>query len=224
MRLTVSLLLSLALGTLALDLIQPRTANAEGRTPLRVTADDIDVARRTFSDLLVQSNRANRASQRLVAMPGPDEQARAGLGAPLPVAMIGLGRLRSYQPGAPVDGLIDHLNVVLYPVQVDQDVRGEIELVRQDGSWQAVRVGASGHAREVARLSKLRGTPAYLLRVPALGVEFLAYGSADALRLVLVHATPGVELQAGWPLPVQDVLRVLGPVARAYRDDLLRKP
>jgi hypothetical protein len=221
MRLTVSLLVSLALGMLALDLLQPRTANAEGRVPLRVTADDIGVARSTFNDLLVQSN---RASQRLVAMPEPGEQARAGLGAPLPVAMIGLDRLRAYQPGAPIDGLIDHLNVVLYPVQVDQDVRGEMEFARQDGSWQAVRVGASGHAREVARLSKLRGTPAYLLRVPALGVDFLAYGSAGALRLVLVHATPGVELQAGLPLPVQDVLRVMAPLARAYRDDLLRKP
>jgi hypothetical protein len=221
MRLTVNLLLSLVLGTLALDLIQPRTANAEGRAPLRVTADDIGVARRTFNDLLVQSNQASR---RLVAMPGPDEQARASLGAPLPVAMIRLDRLRAYQPGAGIDGLIDHLNVVLYPVQVDQDVRAEMEFVRQDGSWQAVRVGASGHAHEVARLSKVRGTPAYLLRVPALGVDFLVYGSAEALRLVLVHATPGVELQAGQPLPVQVVLRVLGPLARAYRDDLLLKP
>jgi len=220
MRLTVSLM-SLALGTLALGLSQSRTANAQGRTPLRVTADDIGMARLTFNDLLVQSN---QGSQRLTAMPGPDEQARTSLGAPLPCAMIRLDRLRAYQAGAPIDGLIDHLDVVLYPMQVDQDVRGEVEFIRQAGDWQAVRVGAPGHAREVARLSKLHGTPAYLLRVPALGVEFLAYGNADALRLVLVHATPGVELQAGRPLRVDEVLRVLGPLARAYRDDLLRRP
>ena len=221
MRLTISLLMSLALGTLGLDLVQPRTANAQGRTPLRVTADDVAVAHRTFNDLLVQSN---QASQRLVAMPGPDEQARSGLGTALPVAMIRLDRLRAYQPGAPIDALIDHLNVVLYPVQVDRDVRAEIELAREAGSWQAVRVGAPGHAREVARLSKLHGTPAYLLRVPALGVEFLAYSSAGSLRLVLVHATPGVSVEDGRPLPAGDVLRVLGPLARAYRDDLFRKP
>ncbi|HET7500764.1 MAG TPA: hypothetical protein VFK02_07165 [Kofleriaceae bacterium] len=221
MRLTVSLLMSLALGTLGLDRIHPGIASAEGRAPLRVTASDIDVARHTLTDLLARSN---LASQRFVDMPGPDEQARAGLGAPLPVAMIRLDRLRAYQLGAPLDDLIDHLNVVLYPVQVDQDVRGEIELVRQGSSWQAVRVGASGHAREVARMAKLRGTPAFLLRVPALGVEFLAYRSGDALIVVLVHVTPGVELQAGRPLPVQEALRVLVPLARAYRDDLLRKP
>jgi hypothetical protein len=212
---------SLALSTLELALVQPGTANAQGRTPLRVTADDVAVARRTFNDLLAQSN---QASQRLVAMPGPDEQARAGLGAPLPVAMIRLDRLRAYQAGAPISGLIDHLNVVLYPMQVDEDVRGEVEIVREAGIWHAVRVGASGHAREVARLSKLRGTPAYLLRVPALGVDFLAYGSADSLRLVLVHATPGVPLEDGRPLPIQEVLGVLGPLARAYSDDLVHRP
>jgi hypothetical protein len=215
MRKIFNLLLSLALVMPAL--LQPRTANAEGRAPLRLTSQDIGVAHRAFTDLLVDSH---RAGQRLVGMPGPDEQSRAGLGAPLPVAMIGLDRLRAYQLGTPIDGLIDHLDVVLYSVQVDRDVRAELEFARQGGSWQAVRVGAPGHARELARLSKLSGAPAYLLRVPALGVELLAYGSGEALRLVLVHATPGVELQAGKPLPVQEVLRVLGPLARAFNDQM----
>lgn len=215
MRRIFNLLLSLALVTPAL--LQPRTASAEGRTPLRITSQDVGVAHRAFADLLVDSS---RAGQRLVGMPGPDEQARAGLGAPLPVAMIGLDRLRAYQLGTPIDGLIDHLDVVLYPVQVDRDVRAEMEFTRRSGSWQAVRVGAPGHARELARLSRVSGPPAYLLRVPALGVELLAYGGGEALRLVLVHATPGVELQAGQPLPVQEVLRVLGPLARAYQDPM----
>ena len=48
--------MSLALGTLGLAMVPPGTANAQGRTPLRVTADDVAVARRTFNDLLVQSN------------------------------------------------------------------------------------------------------------------------------------------------------------------------
>jgi hypothetical protein len=217
MRRIFPFLLSLAL--VASALIQPRTASAEGRTPLRLTSEDLGAARRAFTDLLVESN---RGGQRLIGMPGPDEQARAGLGAPLPVAMIRLDRLRAYQPGAPIDNLIDHLGVVLYAVQVDRDVRAELEFDRQSGTWQAVRVGASGHARELARLSKLAGAPNYLLRVPALGVEFLAYGSGDALRLLLVHATPGVELQAQKPLPAQDVLRVLSPLARAYRDPITR--
>ena len=60
--------------------------------------------------------------------------------------------------------------------------------------------------------------------MPALGVEFLAYGGGEALRLALLHAAPGVELQAGRVLPAQDVLRVLGPLARAYVDPAPKRP
>ena len=211
----------LVLGTLALAVARPRTAAAQGRAPLRVTAGDLGVARKGFTDLLAQSN---QASKPLVGMPGPDEQARANLGAPLPLAMIGLDRLRAYQPGTAVDGLIDHLSVVVYPVQVDQDVRAEMEMVLQGGTWQTVRVGAPSHARELAKLSKIQGAAAYLLRVPALGVEFLAYPGVDTLRLVLVHDAPDVGLPVGRALPAQDVMRVLAPLARAYRDDLFRQP
>lgn len=215
MRRTIHLLLPLALGAAALGLLQPPTADAEARTPLRLTADDVGVARRAFTSLLVQST---QAGQRLVGMPEQAEQARTRLDSPLPVAMIRLDRLRAYQPGAPIDGLIDHLDVALYLVRVDQDVRAELELARQSGTWQPVRVGAPGHARELARLSNIAGSASYLLRVPALGVELLAYGSGDALRLVLVHPVPELALPAGRPLPVQDVLRVLSPLARKHQE------
>jgi hypothetical protein len=207
--------MSLALVTSALGMLQPRTAGAEGRTPLRLTAEDVDTARRGFTDLLAQSR---QSGQRLADLPGSDEHARSGLGAPLPVAMIRLDRLRAYQAGAPADDLIDHLGVVLYPVQVGGDVRAELELAREGTTWQAVRVGASAHARELSRFGKVIGAPAYLVRVPALGVELLAYGSGATLRLALVHATPGIGLAAGRALPAQDVLNVLVPLARAYQE------
>lgn len=195
----------------------PHAVRAEGHEPLRLTAEDVGAAKGAFGELLAQSARAN---QRLVGLPETAEHSRSSLGTPLPVAMIGLDALRRYQPGDPVEGLIEHLGVVLYAVQVGDEVRAELELTRTERGWQPIRVGASSHAREVARLSKSSGAPSYLLRVPALGVEFLASGGGDALRLVLVHASPGVDLPAGQPLPMAQVLRVLAPLARLHNGQL----
>jgi len=215
MRNLTHLVMSLALATSALGMLQPNTAAAEGKTPLRLATADVDTARRGFTDLLAASR---QSGARFADLPGVHEHAASSLGQPLPVAMIRLDHLRAYEAGASVDGLIDHLGVVLYPVQVGRDVRAEIEVVRDGSTWQVVRVGASGHARELARVGKIIGAPAYLVRVPALGVELLAYGSGPALRLALVHATPGVALPAGRALPAEDVLRVLVPLARAYKE------
>lgn len=216
MRRTITLSFVLGFGLLA------SAALADPRTPLRLTADDHRITRTAFHDLHARSNAAN---VRLTGMPDAAEQARTTLGAPLPVAMLHLDALRGYKPGTAIDGLVHHLDAVVCPVDVDRDVRTEVELVRDAaGAWQVVRVGAISHAREVARLGKVLGAPAYLLRVPALGVELLAYGAGDTLRLAAVQAVPGVDLKAGQLLPAADVMRVLAPLARAHKGTLPTPP
>lgn len=213
-RFTFLLPLTLCMTALCL----PPAVRAEGREPLRLTSEDVGAAQGAFGELLAQSA---RASQRLTGLPEAAEHGRSSLGAPLPVTMIGLDALRRYQPGDPFEGLIEHLGAVLYAVQVGDEVRAELEFNRAERGWLPIRIGASSHAREVARLSKAAGPPSYLLRVPALGVEFLASGGGgDSLRLVLVHASPGVELPAGQPLSAAQVLRVLVPLARTHNGQL----
>lgn len=178
-----------------------------------------EAARVALTTLL---DRAARGEARLSGLPAREEAASARLGEPLPVSMVRLDRLKAHRPGAPAESLIDKLDLAIYPVQVGADVRAELEMSRVDGAWQAVSVGGTGHARTVAdlRARSARGEAPFLLRVPALGVEFIAEARPEGLTLTPLFARAGASLEAGKALPAAEVFKRLVPLALAHNGDL----
>lgn len=172
-------------------------------------------ARAAFSDLLRQSA-ASKA--RLSGMPSAEEAPQADLGEPLPVAMVRLDRLKAAQPGDRLADLMDRLDSVVYPVQVNAEARAELEMSLIDGAWRAASVGGTGHARVVAGLRQKQRGAAFLLRVPALHAEFLAQGEGEGLLLTPLFEVAGAGLAAGKALAAAEVMERLLPLARATVD------
>ncbi len=172
-------------------------------------------ARDAFASLL---DRAARGEPRLSGVPEKGEAADARLGEPLPVAMVRLDQLKAHRAGEAVDALIQPLELAIYPVQVGAETRAELEMAPVDGVWRAISVGGAGHARVVAdlRARPAAGEPAYLLRVPALGVEFLARQARGGLTLTPLFASPAAGLAAGKALPAREAVERLLPLAEAH--------
>ena len=114
------------------------------------------------------------------------EQAQgASLGEPLVEFFVRLDSLQAYSSGKKPVSLLSGGDKVMYPVQAGTAVRSSIEVERGKGGWRPVAYGGSTLADAITRLrdqlvatSQRPPSDYFIVRVPALGLIFLAADSA----------------------------------------------
>lgn len=157
-----------------------------------------------------------QAGPRLAGMPAAHQMDRAALGEGLAVKMVGLDALQRYQPGADVEALLEDLQTVVYSIRVAGAVHGEMTVGKVNGAWSPRGFGGMAHARALEKARARAGGAALLVRVPALGIEFVGRRDASGLSLTPLTDHAAAGLRAGQPLPAARAFELLLPLARQH--------
>jgi hypothetical protein len=154
-----------------------------------------------------------------------DEVKAAALGEPLALFYVRLDQLREFQPGTDPNTLLTDVGQMIYPVTVREQTRSSIVVAKTEETWKAVRFGGPNLIKAVAEVRK--GSPpsttaapavsaSFLVEVPALKVYFLGSRSDQRLTLTPLLDDPTVKFKAGVPMPAEEALGALVPIAKAY--------
>lgn len=152
------------------------------------------------------------------------EQAKAGV--PLPILLIQLDELRTYERGNNIRPLLKNYQQQLIPLSVNDEVRSSITLERKNQQLNAISYGSPSLARtlskvrqEAAKQQSIALEKFYVVQVAALRHYFVAYDdSAGKVMFVPVLDDAELGLRAGRALSAEDALVLLKTVAQHYND------
>jgi hypothetical protein len=205
---------------------QPSQPQQQTQTPqTQVQPQQIAAANQgldTFRTLVTQEN------YQALGFTSPDEVKQAVLGEPLKVFRIPLDQLKQYDlntassAGNNPEKLLVDVSQSIYPVIVENQVRSSIS-VEQSGSsgssggnWSPTDFGSPSL---IEALSKARqNKDDFVVQVPALNLYFVARRSDSGLLLTPITDDPSLRFTAGQPMPIQDVLTIIQPVAKQTND------
>jgi len=164
----------------------------------------------------------------VMGLPSASEKNQASdnaLGTPKRDYFIRLDALKKFKAGDNVEKMLVDSKQVLYPVLRGKRVVGTITMIRKEKGWSLVSVGDADLSRlrqtaineSMKRFQKAEADH-FVVRVPALGVEFTAFrNSRGELQLASVADNPAAGLTAGEAEPASRVLPRLVPLALNYR-------
>jgi len=140
----------------------------------------------------------------------------AQLGSPLNLYNIGLDALRSYETSTDVNKLLVLSNESVYPVTVGGEVKSSVSIVKLENGYQ---VSSFGNAKAIASLARFRqAAPSdeFIVRVPALNIQFLGRRLEGRVLLVPTMEDSRLKVAVGEAVPLDVVLGQLVPLAKAY--------
>jgi hypothetical protein len=151
------------------------------------------------------------------------ETKTAQLGIPFQEFTIELGKLKTYEPGANPNQLLDGGHIAYFPVNVQTETRSSIMLVKEKDQWKAVSYGSANLIKLLAstrsRLQRATGMPIssfFAVRIPAMNLYFVGYRMDQQLMLTPILDNPEYKLKSGTPISGEDVFRTLLPYAKAH--------
>lgn len=157
----------------------------------------------------------------------PDEPDRMQLGTPMAVYFVGLDRVRQFQPGHDPKELLTDIGEMVYPVQVDQDVRCSLVVKKRGEDWQVQHFGQPRLSRSLAQvrdqLAENSGRPKedyFEVEIPAMYLVFIGHRETDELFLTPVHDQSELGLEAGKTEPGSDIFTKLSDAARNFKGAL----
>ena len=152
----------------------------------------------------------------------PTDAQNTEVGAPIRVMVIDAGSLKTYDGSSP-DPLLREVPLVARLVRVQGQARSMIIQSNASGTWQTVQMGDTLRAAAIeqigAVLASTQGvaeSDLFLVRIPALGLDFLAYRKGS-VRLTPLFDTPAWGLQAGRTSDAAPLLSSLIAPAQAAR-------
>ena len=148
----------------------------------------------------------------------PGEGANATLGQQYEVFTVGLDQLRQYRPGTPAASLLQSSPNVVFPILVNGQVRSSMTITRTEHGYVASEIGGGGMIQATARAAE-RTPGDFLVRVPALGLQFVGRREGERVMLTLTTPDPRLKLQPGAATPAEQVLPQLVPIAQAYNGE-----
>ena len=150
------------------------------------------------------------------------DAAKTTLGTPSKDYLVRLDQLKEYKQGDDPEKLLTDTGIVHYPIVLDNKIRSTVTMARQNGQWKAVSIGEAVRAkkrnvalRESAKALHVRAENYFIVRVPALNLEFEAVTDpAGQLQLTPILDFPEWDLRAGTPQPASTVFLKLVPAAK----------
>lgn len=165
---------------------------------------------------------------RALGLPSAADIDTADLGAPMRMVHVRLDELQAYDGRSPADALLHEGPLVTRLVRVSGQVRSSLILSNARGGWETVQMGDSTRAaaidQVVGAVSGARGVAPealFLVNIPALGLDFLAYKDGTQLVLASLFDAPTYGLRGAQPGPAEQVLASL--VGPARQVPLLRR-
>lgn len=153
----------------------------------------------------------------------PRQAKEVRLGIPLRIFMVELASLKKYRPGDEPDALVRPLDQVLYPVLVGDQTRSSMVISRIDEVWQPTEIGAASVIKVLDQLrkrssdsTKLSLESYFVVRIPALNLEFLGYRIDNTMMLTPLIDEPAYGFARGRPLPAARVFEALLPDAERH--------
>jgi len=150
------------------------------------------------------------------------EQAKAGT--PLPIVLIQLDELRTFERGNSIHSLFKNYQQQLVPLSVNDEVRSSITLERKNQQLTAISYGSPTLVRmlnktrqETAKRQNIALEKFYVVHVAALRHYFVAYDdSAGKVMFVPVMDDAELGLRAERALSAEDALVLLKTLAQHY--------
>lgn len=183
---------------------QPQKPQPPASNPTEAATSAI----RTFQQAVTAQN------YRALGFESVDEVKTASLGPPLSQFDIGLDQLKSYKEGADANSLLSASSETIFPVTVNGQVRSSVIVSKREAGYVPATFG---RADIVKALSRYREQPNdFAVRVPALNMYYVGRRVENRLFLVPIAEDTRTNLKPGVPLPAEDVLKQLVPIANAY--------
>lgn len=145
-----------------------------------------------------------------------DEVKAATLAAPMPVYEIGLDRLKAYQAGQDGNVLMTPTSETLYPVAVGGETRSSVTVVKKEGGYTSASFGKANIAKGLTRFRGQDITGTFVVQIPVLGLYFLGRRVEGRLMLTPVVESTRPPLHAGAIVPVEEIVKAIGPLVQAY--------
>jgi hypothetical protein len=143
------------------------------------------------------------------------------VGAAIPILQVQLNSLRSYDGSKPAAELLLATPLVVRLVKLRGQVKSSLLLAQANNAWRTVQIGDETRAVAIAAVTGtlvahhgVTEADLALVRVPALGLDFLSYRSEGVVHLAPMFDRPELSLQAGSPLTLEQALANLAIAAR----------
>jgi hypothetical protein len=196
----------------------PTTSNREEPSNQAQPTQEPTVDQAASAGLAAFKELAAGEDFRTLGLESSDEAANATLGQKYDLFIVGLDSLRGYKAGADPAGLLTASPDSIFPVLVKGQVRSSITVTRSEGGFVASEVGGAGVMQTTARVAE-RTPGDFLVRVPALGLQFVGRRANDRVLLTLTTADPRLKLRPGAEMPAEQVFQQLVPIAQAYNGE-----
>jgi hypothetical protein len=184
-------------GMLNVDAVQRPQLEATIDSAVTQSQPGAQAALRTFRHLVDAQN------YKRMGLDAVTDTGSTGLGDPLVVFYVPLDTLRTYKRNADALGLLRGGDRILYPVLLSGVTRSSITLVRDTSTWRGMSYGGPNTARLVWKaLREASSRPGgrsrryFLVDVPGLNLEFLAYEKNGKLVLIPLLDDPQRRLRA----------------------------
>lgn len=189
-------------------------------------------------DEAAQDKEADKSRELLKKMPPPmlemlnlseAEAAKATRGKKIKVFVVGLDKLKAFNPGDKAKKVLIDTKEIVYPIYVEGKLKTSISIRRSGGGWKNASIGgAEIHFLEPVRMkhsqaNKINVVSYIIVRVPAVYLSFLGYYEKGDLYLIPTHEHPDIKLDVGKGAPAADIFVKLKPLVAQYTK-VLEKP
>jgi hypothetical protein len=148
-----------------------------------------------------------------------EEVPTAELGQAMPLVIVRLDELRTYEEKGEAYKLLHPLPKVLYGVTVRGEPRCGLEVQERDGKWETSALGIAGPARQFVmavkkQTEKDRASSLFLVKVLALNETYLGYQTEQGVKLIHVRA----QAEAKQSVEARPASAVLAELVKAAKD------
>jgi len=146
---------------------------------------------------------------------------RTEIGPPMRVLHVSLDRLQAYDGYSPARALMSQVPLVTRLVRVGGKVKSAMVQSNARGAWETVGVGDAARAQAIDRVAGILKAEhdvgveeLFLVKIPALGLDFLARREGQTIMLASLFDAPAYGLTAGDLRPAEAVLGSLVAAAQ----------
>jgi len=187
-----------------------------------------EVLRRATTTLDAIRTAPPELSRELGFAAGEDAK-QAQLGTPLREYSVHLDALKSYTPNVAAPKLLTGGTTLFYPVLARGAIRSSVRvLAPTPAAAQTVSIGdtvTAGHLQLLEQVApQLRtagGPPVPAVRIPALGLYFVARPHGESLEVASIFDVPAYGLKQGSYESLEAVLARLAPIAKALPEGVM---
>jgi hypothetical protein len=175
--------------------------------------------------LAALSQLATAGSYSALGFTSPGEVREAAVGEPFAIFNVHLDELQAYKVGSDPFTIMHGGQTFMYPLLVGQQVKSSVSIEKMNAEWQATSFGSQ---KVIQLLSQMRArrmatTQAggrawyFAVQVPALNRYFLGERIERQLRIISLWNDSALHLEAGNPVPADQVFLSMVPIAKAHK-------